>query len=157
MNGLSSVRPADVAVAEAELHAADAEVDEARATLASAIVGPRATAAFSSSTRSRGSVSAPTACSRWAGRRDVRRRRGDGRGSAAGSPRPVGAHHRRCVAGAVAGTVEGVGMLVGTREVFRTDPTAFADSRVVHVRIRAADPARLSPFINARVTAVIQP
>ena len=59
--------------------------------------------------------------------------------------------------GAIDGTVEEVGVLVGTREVFKTDPTAFADSRIVHVKIRALDPARLERFINARVTAVIQP
>ncbi len=57
----------------------------------------------------------------------------------------------------VAGTVEEIGLVVGNREVFRNDPTAFTDARIVHVKIRAADPAALERFINARVTAVIQP
>jgi hypothetical protein len=58
---------------------------------------------------------------------------------------------------AIDGTVEEIGLVVGNREVFRNDPTAFADARVVHVKIRAAEPAALERFINARVTAVIQP
>jgi HlyD family secretion protein len=58
---------------------------------------------------------------------------------------------------AIEGTVEEIGVLVGSRETFRTDPTAFADSRVVHVKIRAQQPEILARFINARVTAVIQP
>jgi HlyD family secretion protein len=61
------------------------------------------------------------------------------------------------LAGAMAGTVEEIGVLVGSRQVFTTDPAAFADSRVVHVKIRAADPDRLARLIHARVTAVIQP
>ncbi len=55
------------------------------------------------------------------------------------------------------GTVEKIGYLVGSREVFRADPTAFSDSRIVHVKIRAADPAALERFVNARVTVEIRP
>jgi HlyD family secretion protein len=37
------------------------------------------------------------------------------------------------LAGVAEGKVEEIGYLVGSREVFETDPTAFADSRVAHV------------------------
>jgi HlyD family secretion protein len=158
LNGLSSVRPADVAVAEAEVHAADAEVDEARATLASATVRAPCDGRIlvvHAHPGQRVGADGLLALGRThemfvdaeVMEEDLARVR------VGQSVRITG----DVLAGAVAGTVERVGMLVGTREVFRTDPTAFADSRVVHVRIRAADPARLSPFINARVTAVIQP
>jgi HlyD family secretion protein len=55
------------------------------------------------------------------------------------------------------GSVEQIGYVVGRREVFETDPTAFADSRIVHVKIRAENPVALERFINARVTVQIQP
>jgi HlyD family secretion protein len=58
---------------------------------------------------------------------------------------------------AVEGVVEEIGLVVGNREVFRNDPTAFADARIVHVKIRAVDAAALAHAINARVTAVIEP
>jgi HlyD family secretion protein len=55
------------------------------------------------------------------------------------------------------GTVEQIGYVVGSRAVFEADPTAFSDSRIVHVKIRAADAAALERFINARVTVEIRP
>ena len=58
--------------------------------------------------------------------------------------------------GTAAGTVEKIGYLVGSRETFLTDPTAFTDSRIVHVKIRVADAARFERFINARVTVEIR-
>jgi HlyD family secretion protein len=57
----------------------------------------------------------------------------------------------------VDGVVEEIGVLIGRREVFTTDPAAFTDSRVVHVKVRAEGPALLARFINARVTVVIEP
>jgi hypothetical protein len=53
--------------------------------------------------------------------------------------------------------VEEIGYLVGSREVFDADPTAFADSRVVHVKVRIAEPAKLERFIDARVTVEMRP
>jgi len=58
--------------------------------------------------------------------------------------------------GAAAGTVEELGYLVGSREVFNADPVAFTDSRIVHVKIRVVDASKLQRFINARVTVEIQ-
>lgn len=54
------------------------------------------------------------------------------------------------------GTVEKIGYLIGSRETFLTDPTAFTDSRIVHVKIRVTDAARFERFINARVTVEIR-
>jgi hypothetical protein len=53
--------------------------------------------------------------------------------------------------------VERIGLLVGTREVFEMDPTAFADSRIVHVLVRVNDPAAVERLVNARVTVKIWP
>jgi HlyD family secretion protein len=58
--------------------------------------------------------------------------------------------------GEASGTVEKIGYLIGSRETFVTDPTAFTDSRIVHVKIRVADAARFERFINARVTVEIR-
>jgi hypothetical protein len=41
--------------------------------------------------------------------------------------------------------------------VFKADPTAFADSRIVHVKIRVTDDQSLDRFIQARVTVEIRP
>ena len=53
--------------------------------------------------------------------------------------------------------VEEVGLIVGAREVFKSDPTAFADSRIVHVKIRLTDEQSLDRFVHARVTVEIHP
>jgi HlyD family secretion protein len=158
LNGLSSVRPADVAVADAELRAADADVDHARSTLEGTIVRApcdgRVLAVYAQPGQGVGAdgVLALGKTSEMFVDAEVMEedlaRAGVGQ-----KVRITG----DVLSGAMEGTVEEIGVLVGSREIFKTDPTAFADSRVVHVKIRAADPARLARFINARVTAVIQP
>jgi HlyD family secretion protein len=59
------------------------------------------------------------------------------------------------LAGVAEGEVEQIGYVVGSREVFETDPTAFTDSRVAHVKIRVAESARFERFIHARVAVEI--
>jgi len=158
LNSLSSVRPADVAVAEAEIRAAEGDVDEARSALDSTIVRApcegRVLAVYAQPGQGAG-VNGVMALGKTSEmfvdaevmEEDLARVRVAQRARITGD----------VLSGSVEGVVEEIGVLVGSREVFKTDPTAFADSRVVHVKIRAADPARLAPFINARVTAVIQP
>jgi HlyD family secretion protein len=158
LNGLSSVRPADVAVAEAELRAADAEVDRARAALESTLVRAprdgRVLAVYAHPGQSAG-VEGVLALGQTAEmfvdaevlEEDLPRARVGQKARITGDVLPY----------PIDGTVEEIGVLVGTREVFRTDPTAFADSRVVRVKIRAQRPEILARFINARVTAEIQP
>ena len=158
LKALSSVRPADVAVAEAELHAAEAEVTEVEARLERTIVrAPCAARVLSiyAYPGQRVGTQGVLALGRTAEmfvdaevmEEDLSRIR-------------VGQKVRingDVLRSATQGTVEEIGYLVGSREVFKTDPTAFSDSRVVHVKIRAADPAKLERFINARVTVETQP
>lgn len=158
LNGLTSVRPADVAVAEAELRAADAEVDRARAALEGTFVRAprdgRVLAVHAHPGQSAGAdgvlalgqtdemfVDAEVL------EEDLARARIGQQARITGDMLPA----------PIDGVVDEIDVLVGSREVFRADPTAFADSRVVHVKIRAARPDVLARFINARVTAVIQP
>jgi HlyD family secretion protein len=158
LRSLSSVRPVDVAVAAAELRAADAGVDEARAALDATIVRApadgRVLAVYAQPGQAVGAdgllALGQTA---WMYvdaevlEEDIGRTR-------VGQPARITGD---ALPHAIDGTVEEIGGLVGSREIFTTDPAAFADSRVVHVKIRLPDPARLERFINARVTAVIQP
>lgn len=158
LNGLSSVRPADVAVAEAELRAIDAEVEEARARLESTLVrapfdgrilvvhaqpgqGVGSDGVLAMGRTSEMFVDAEVL------EEDLARARVGQRARITGDVLPAG----------VDGVVEEIGVLIGRREVFTTDPAAFTDSRVVHVKVRAESPALLARYINARVTVVIEP
>jgi HlyD family secretion protein len=155
---LSSVRPADVAVAAAELRAADAEVDEARTALDGTLVRApcdgRVLAVYAQPGQSVGAdgvlalgQTAEMFVDAEVMEEDLARLRVGQQARISGD----------VLAGVVDGTVEEIGALVGARQVLTTDPAAFVDTRVVHVKIRAADPARLARFIHARVTAVMQP
>jgi HlyD family secretion protein len=158
LRGLSSVRPADVAVATAELRAADADVEAARAVLDGLTVRApadgRVLAVYAQPGQAVG-VEGVLALGKTAWmyvdaevlEEDVRRIRIGQTARLSGDVLPD----------AIDGTVEEIGGVVGSREVFTSDPAAFADSRVVHVKIRVPDPARLERFVHARVTAVIQP
>ena len=158
VRSLSSVRPADVAVAAAELRAAEAGVEEARAAFdATTVRAPSDGRILAVRTQPGQAVGAEgifaLGKTAWMYvdaevlEQDIRRTRVGQPARITGDVLPE----------AVDGVVEEIGGLVGSREVFTTDPAAFADSRVVHVKIRLPDPARLERFINARVTAVIQP
>jgi HlyD family secretion protein len=158
LNGLSSVRPADVAVAAAELRAAEADVDEVRAQLEHTIVRApsdgQVLAIYAHAGQSVGSdgllafgKTAAMFVDAEILEEDLPRARVGQAVRIAGDVLP----------GTVAGTVDEIGVLVGSRQVFANDPTAFADARVVHVKIRVENPELLARFINARVTAVIDP
>jgi len=158
LSALSSARPADVSVAEAELRAAEAEVDEARVREDSALVRApadgRILAIHAHPGERIGAAGIVTLgktremlVDAEVAEEDLARVREGQNVIITGD---VLAHAAR-------GTVETIGYLVGSREVFGADPTAFADSRIVHVKIRAADPAALERFINARVTVEIRP
>jgi HlyD family secretion protein len=56
-----------------------------------------------------------------------------------------------------AGHVEAIGSSVASSEVLPSDPTAFADQRVVKVHVRADDGRPLEKLIHARVTVVFRP
>jgi len=158
LEGLSSVRPADVAVAAAELSAAKADVETARAKLANQYVRAPSAGRVLRIDAYPGQAIGPEGLLSF-GRTDemfvdaevvehdiARARVGQ-------AVRVTG----DSLAGPLAGTVERIGFLVGAREVFEIDPTAFADSRIVHVLIRVKDPAAAARFINGRVTVEIVP
>jgi HlyD family secretion protein len=157
LQGLSSVRPVDVAVAVAELSAAKADVVAARAKLANQYVRAPSDGRVLRIDAYPGQAIGPQGLLSFAQtdamfvdaevvEHDIARARiGQGvrvTGDAFAKP--------------LEGTVERIGSLVGAREVFDIDPTAFADSRVVHVLVRVKDPAAAERFINARVTVEIE-
>jgi HlyD family secretion protein len=157
LHGLSTVRPADVAVANAELSAAQADVETARARLANQSVRAPAAGRVLRIDTYPGQAIGPKGLLSFAQtgemfvdaeviEHDIARAR-------------VGQIVRvngDALAVPLEGTVERIGFLVGAREVFDIDPTAFADSRVVHVLIRLKDAAAAERFINARVTVEIE-
>jgi len=57
----------------------------------------------------------------------------------------------------LAGRVESIGPSVGSSEVLPSDPSAFADQRVIKVRVRADDSRPLENLIHARVNVVFRP
>jgi HlyD family secretion protein len=157
LNSLSSVRPADIAVAEAELRTAEADVEQVRAKLESTVVRApadgRILAVHAQPGQTVGLDGLLSFGKTLAMFVDAEVMEEDlGRAKLGQKARITG----DALPGMVEGTVEEIGYLVGAREVFRTDPTAFTDARVVHVKIRADRPEQLERFINARVTAVIQ-
>lgn len=153
----SSVRPVDVAVAAAELAAAQADIETTRARLANQYirapsagrvlridaypgqaVGPAGLLAFAETNEM--FVDAEVV------EQDITRvligQAVRVTGESLGMP--------------LEGTVERIGSLVGAREVFAIDPTAFSDSRIVHVLVRLKDATAAERFINARVTVEIE-
>ncbi len=156
LNSLSRANPADLAVAEAELRAAEADADEVRAQLENTFVrAPSAGRVLALYAHPGQSVGAQGVLA--FGRtsemfvdaevmeEDLARLRIGGNAVITSD----------VLSGPATGTVEKIGYLVGSREVFVTDPTAFTDSRIVHVKIRVADAARFERLINARVTVEI--
>lgn len=57
----------------------------------------------------------------------------------------------------LAGHVERISPSVGSSEVLPSDPSAFADQRVIKVHVRADDSRPLENLIHARVTVVFRP
>ncbi len=55
------------------------------------------------------------------------------------------------------GKVDRVGMQVASNAIFSRDPTAYADQRVVTVRVKLDDPAAVRSIIGAQVTVKIKP
>jgi HlyD family secretion protein len=154
--GLSRARPADVAVAAAELQAARAQADEMRARLETTLVrAPFGGRVLAIHARPGQAVGASGVLS--LGRTtemfvDAEVMEEDlGRIRIGQEARINGA----VLTGVAQGTVEEIGYLVGSREVFETDPTAFTDSRIAHVKIRVAEPTRFERFIHARVSVEI--
>ena len=55
------------------------------------------------------------------------------------------------------GQVERIGLLIGKKDILKTDPVADADARVVEVDIRMEDPESAARLTNLRVDVVIEP
>lgn len=157
LEGLSRARPADLAVAEAELRAAEADGDEARARLENTVVRAPAAGRVLAIHTYPGQSVGPNGVLAF-GRTselfvDAEVMEEDLGRMQVGQKAVITSD---ALPGAAFGTVEEIGYLVGSRETFRTDPTAFTDSRIVHVKIRVADGSRFERFIHARVTVEIQ-
>jgi HlyD family secretion protein len=155
--GLSNARPADLAVAAAELSAAQADAQAAGAKLSLQFVRApssgrvlRIHAFPGQAVGAQGVLSFAQTAEMFVDaeimEHDIARARiGQAvriTGDSLGTP--------------LEGTVERVGTMVGPREVFAIDPTAFSDSRIVHVLIRVNEPAAAERLINARVTVEIR-
>jgi HlyD family secretion protein len=59
--------------------------------------------------------------------------------------------------GTLTGTVERIGILIGKKDILKTDPVADADARVVEVDIQLDDPESAARLTNLRVDIVIDP
>jgi len=59
--------------------------------------------------------------------------------------------------GPLSGEVESIGHEVAKDEVMQTDPASLTDTRVVEVKIRLNDSTQASRLIHGQVTAVIRP
>jgi HlyD family secretion protein len=59
--------------------------------------------------------------------------------------------------GALAGTVDRVGMKIGKQDQLSTDPIARTDSRVVEVRVKLDDSARAASLSQLQVEVTIEP
>jgi HlyD family secretion protein len=157
LSSLSSVRPADVAVAEAELHAAEADADEARAKLDEKVVRApcegKVLAIYAYPGQSIGSQGLLAFGKTREMFIDAEVMEEDLDALSVGQKAVITGETLR---GPASGTVEEIGYLVGSREVFKADPVAFTDSRIVHVKIRVAEASRVQRFINARVSVEIQ-
>ncbi len=57
----------------------------------------------------------------------------------------------------LAGKVERIGLLIGKKDVLKTDPVADADARVVEVDIHLDEPESAARLTNLRVDVVIEP
>jgi HlyD family secretion protein len=158
LSGLSSARPADVDVANAEVAAADAAVEEALAALESSIVRAPADGRVLVIHAQGGQAAGPSGVLALGKTTemfvDAEVMEEDSARVRVGQRARITGHVLR---GTVDGIVEQVGAMVGSREVFKTDAAAFADTRIIHVKIRAFEPSRLERFINARVTVTIEP
>lgn len=55
------------------------------------------------------------------------------------------------------GTVERVGLKVGKQDVLNTDPAAKTDARVVEVKVRLDEPARVAGLTNLEAEVAIEP
>ena len=156
LKGLSEIRPEDVRAAELELTVARAEIERLNAELAATIVHSPATGVVL----------------------HVRTRRGEEVGSdgliqlAQTATMSVVAEVYETDIGRVklgqqavitadllpqklTGEVAAIGSEIGRAENISTDPAAFADSRVVRVRIRLADGAPVAGMIHGKVKVVI--
>jgi HlyD family secretion protein len=61
------------------------------------------------------------------------------------------------LSGTVQGVVHKIGLKVAKNREFAVEPSAFADSRVLEVKILVDDPKAVADLIDAQVTAVITP
>jgi HlyD family secretion protein len=61
------------------------------------------------------------------------------------------------LSGQMEGTVSAIGSEIGRAELFPGDPAAFADSRVVNVKIQIANNAALAGLIHGKVRVVMEP
>jgi HlyD family secretion protein len=157
LQGLSNARPADVAIAAAEMSAAKAEVEALRAKLANQSVRAPSAGRILRIHAYPGQAVGAEGLLAFARTDDMfvdaevmehdiaRARIGQ-------SVRITG----DSLSKPLQGTVERIGFIVGAREVFAIDPSAFADSRIVHVLVRVNEPAAVERFINARVTVEIE-
>jgi HlyD family secretion protein len=59
--------------------------------------------------------------------------------------------------GALAGTVDRIGMKIGKQDLLDTDPVARTDARVVEVRVKLDDSARAAALSHLQVEVAIQP
>ena len=157
LDSLSRARPADIQVAEAEVHAAESDSKAVQARVENTLIRAPSAGRVLAIHAHPGQAVGPEGVLAFG-------RTADMYVDAEVMEEDLGRVHigrPATITGTLldapaTGIVERVGYLIGSRETFVTDPTAFTDSRIVHVKVRVADAARFERFINARVTVEIR-
>ncbi len=154
---LMDIRPADVALAEAEVESALADVGRSRTNLDSTLVHSPVTGsvvrviAHAGEAGDNGIVEIAETARMYAVAEvyedDIRRVKVGQRAIITGDVLPV----------RVEGVVERVGMEIAKNQALTSDPVAYTDARIVPVRIRLSNPRAVASFIHARISVRIEP
>jgi len=158
LESLAEVRKIDVDVAESELKAALADVQRARVALQSSIVYSPATGRVIQVHARAGEEAGPLGIveiaetSRMYAIAEVYE--SDISRVKIGQKAVITSE---LLSGPLNGLVESIGSEVAKAQVLPTDPTAFADTRVIHVRVRFKDPRPVAALIHGKVAVRILP
>ncbi len=158
LKSLAEVRSVDVAVAEAQFQAAVAEAEHAKAELEQAFIRAPVDGKIVRVHAHAGEQIGPHGVAEIAEielmyviaevhESDIKRVKVGQRASITGS----------VLAEALSGVVEQISSKVGKNSLFSTDPASANDAQVVEVKIRLDQAAPADRFLNARVTAILEP
>ncbi|MBV8050730.1 MAG: AMIN domain-containing protein, partial [Acidobacteriaceae bacterium] len=158
LKAISEVRPTNVAVAESELHVAEAEADHARAQLRTALVSSPVNGRVLAIHAYPGEELGPRGLLDL-GKTDSMYVRAE---VYEDDIARVHVGQQAYITsdlfpGQISGVVDTVGSTISKNNVLPLDPVSFADARVFNVRIRLDHASDVANFIHAKVNVVIHP